>query len=339
MGLRISIIVPVYNVELYLEDCIQSILSQSFKDFELILVNDGSKDSSSSICDKYKTEDQRVKVFHKENGGVSSARNFGIDKAQGDYICFIDSDDWVAPGFLEFFGLEETNESEDFLIQGYNRVKEEKNIGGAGYQSDFSDFSDFFLYSEKNQLLNSPCFKLFKASIVRENKIVFDKTFSLGEDHIFTLEYLVHSKSFSVSKSRGYSYRIASNENSLTSKLVDIQSFMRYISITHDLRTSVANKHEFGRSIKIELKKETNKWVIFLCHKLLDPRRKLCSDDELQIFRELKTLLLPSFGMPSLNLISNTYNSIYYNIMVSNWIKDAYKIRLLKKITLYSLRK
>lgn len=92
---EISIIVPIYNVEKYLDRCIKSILSQTFKDFELILINDGSTDESSNICEKYKGLDNRIVVIHKENGGLSSARNVGLDIAKGKYIGFVDSDDYI----------------------------------------------------------------------------------------------------------------------------------------------------------------------------------------------------------------------------------------------------
>jgi len=92
---KISIIVPVYNVEKYIHRCIDSILHQTFKDFELILVDDGSLDNSGKICDEYAKEDDRIKVIHKENGGLSDARNVGLDIAQGEYIAFVDSDDWI----------------------------------------------------------------------------------------------------------------------------------------------------------------------------------------------------------------------------------------------------
>ena len=90
-----SIIVPVYNVEQYLENCINSVLNQSYRNFQLILVDDGSKDSSGEICDRFAQKDSRVKVIHKPNAGVSAARNTGIDIATGQFICFIDSDDWI----------------------------------------------------------------------------------------------------------------------------------------------------------------------------------------------------------------------------------------------------
>ena len=98
---QVSIIVPVYQVEQYLSECVDSILSQTFTDFELILVDDGSKDQSGAICDAYAGKDARVKVIHKENGGLSDARNYGLDQAAGKYFMFVDSDDWIAPTMVE----------------------------------------------------------------------------------------------------------------------------------------------------------------------------------------------------------------------------------------------
>lgn len=97
----ISVIVPVYNAEKYLHRCIDSILAQTFTNFELLLINDGSKDNSGKICDEYAVKDQRIRVFHKENGGVSSARNIGLDNAQGRWIAFADSDDWICENMYE----------------------------------------------------------------------------------------------------------------------------------------------------------------------------------------------------------------------------------------------
>ncbi len=98
----ISVIVPVYNVELYLDRCIQSILAQTFKDFELILVDDGSPDNSGAICDAWEKKDKRIKVFHKENGGLSDARNFGVKESSAPYVAFIDSDDYISENYLSY---------------------------------------------------------------------------------------------------------------------------------------------------------------------------------------------------------------------------------------------
>lgn len=101
MNKLITVIVPVYNVAKYLEKCVKSIQDQTYKSLEIILVDDGSTDSSGAICDKYATEDSRIRVIHKPNGGLSSARNAGLDAATGDYVGFIDSDDYIAPDFYE----------------------------------------------------------------------------------------------------------------------------------------------------------------------------------------------------------------------------------------------
>lgn len=106
---KISIIIPVYNAEATIKQCVDSILSQDYQDFELLLIDDGSKDLSADICDKYAKQDARIKVYHKENGGVSSARNMGLEKAKGEWITFIDSDDYIEPGYFEDFAIENTS--------------------------------------------------------------------------------------------------------------------------------------------------------------------------------------------------------------------------------------
>lgn len=115
---QISIIVPVYNAEKFLVRCIDSILAQKYKNFELLLIDDGSKDSSGHICDLYAEKDARIRVFHKENGGVSSARNLGLEKAKGEWITFCDSDDYVKDFWLDNF-IKNIDATTDFVCQGY----------------------------------------------------------------------------------------------------------------------------------------------------------------------------------------------------------------------------
>ena len=99
--MRFSIIIPVYNVQEYLQSCIDSVLANDTSDCEIILVDDGSPDNCGVMCDQYASEDSRIKVFHKENGGQSSARNLGLDNMTGDYVGFVDSDDWIEPNMYE----------------------------------------------------------------------------------------------------------------------------------------------------------------------------------------------------------------------------------------------
>lgn len=139
---QISIIVPVYKVEAYLDECVQSILSQSFKDFELILVDDGSPDNCPALCDSYAKQDERVVALHKPNGGLSDARNYGLDRSKGKYIAFVDSDDIIAEGALEALYNEIVEKDADivlgkvirFVVGGgtrpYTRLEERKVIDG-----------------------------------------------------------------------------------------------------------------------------------------------------------------------------------------------------------------
>lgn len=119
----ISIIIPVYNSEKTLKRCVDSILNQTFnRDIEILLVNDGSKDSSESICLEYQNNDKRIKYFKKENGGVSSARNLGIYEAKGEYIAFVDSDDYVEPNMYEIMLNKISKDGSDIVICGYNEI-------------------------------------------------------------------------------------------------------------------------------------------------------------------------------------------------------------------------
>ncbi|MEQ2385530.1 glycosyltransferase family 2 protein [Faecalibacterium intestinale] len=124
----ISVIVPAYNVEKFIGKCIDNILRQSFKDFEVLLIDDGAKDSTPEICDACAKKDSRIKVYHKENGGLSDARNYGIDRMQGKYVTFIDSDDYVDSGYFEYlYGLITQEEDIQIAICGKKSVREDEN--------------------------------------------------------------------------------------------------------------------------------------------------------------------------------------------------------------------
>ena len=124
----LSVIVPVYKVEAYIKRCLDSLLTQKFENVEFILVDDGSPDTCGSICDQYSEMDSRFKSYHKENGGLSSARNFGIDKAQGDYLMFVDSDDWVSPDFCSTAYNLATEKSADLVMFFLQFIQNENEI-------------------------------------------------------------------------------------------------------------------------------------------------------------------------------------------------------------------
>lgn len=124
----VSVIVPVYKVEDYLEKCIQSIQNQTYRDLEIILVDDGSPDQCGQICDRYKAQDERIQVIHKENGGLSDARNFGIDTATGEYILFVDSDDYIHPRMVEILLKELEDAGADLAVCAFRQVDEAETV-------------------------------------------------------------------------------------------------------------------------------------------------------------------------------------------------------------------
>jgi glycosyltransferase involved in cell wall biosynthesis len=226
----ISIVVPVYKAEPYLRRCVDSILAQNFTDFELILVDDGSPDKSGIICDEYAQKDTRVRIIHKKNGGVSSARNAGIEVARGDWLCFVDSDDYLEKEYLSDFRINQDCQS-DLYMQGYKVFDSLSNKQEVhAFQTDeFKGVLEVLAEAEDNYIINSPCFKLFLRRIVVENSIRFDPKVSYGEDHLFSLSYYVYVKSCSKSTAVGYVNMRNGNE-SLTRRSVPLQEMMYYIT-------------------------------------------------------------------------------------------------------------
>lgn len=194
MNPKISIIVPVYNTEQYLSRCLDSILSQSFVDFELLLIDDGSTDGSGAICDAYAEKDGRIRVFHKENGGVSEARNLGLKEAKGEWICFVDSDDVLMADGLQAMA-DGVSDEVDMVMAGYIEME------GDTLQTDTTGFGGSGIIEQNKALLmmypsvdmpymGYPWGKLYKRNLVLEKNISFDEHIRIKEDTLFVVEYL-----------------------------------------------------------------------------------------------------------------------------------------------------
>ncbi len=213
MNPLISIIVPIYNSEKTLNRCVDSILQQTFTDWELLLIDDGSKDSSGDICDEYARKDPRIKVFHKENGGVSSARNVGLDNAKGEWITFVDSDDWIVNNALD---IDYDEVDEDLLLFSYYLVSSKKEKLEKMTQCVLSNKNELASFCEKYlicTILRSPWSKIFKREKI--NSIRFDENIRIGEDTLFMFDYLIGIQSCRVFNNVFYVYNC---ENSLYSK-------------------------------------------------------------------------------------------------------------------------
>lgn len=191
---KISIIVPVYNAEKYLHQCLDSILNQSFQDFELLLIDDGSKDRSGKICDEYAENDSRIRVWHQKNQGVSVARNVGLEHAQGEWIYFVDADDIAEQdGIIRL--LEGVIKKCKMSVGGYDKCKVngEKvycvDNSEAGVENKSSMLHRMFTispYENQAYLWN----KLFNANTIKTNNIRFDPSIKFSEDRLFVVQYL-----------------------------------------------------------------------------------------------------------------------------------------------------
>ncbi len=202
---KISVIVPVYNTEEYLGRCVESLMGQTYREMEIVLVDDGSPDGCPAMCDAYAREDGRVKVVHKENGGLVSAWQAGVKRSSGDYLCFVDSDDWVDKGMLEemaeFFSPGSGDAKEviccNFVIS--RPGKETKHYHGLEpgvYEGEKlqGEIKDHLLGHENRRISMSRCMKLFSKSLITENMKYSNPALTMGEDVSITLPALLDSK-------------------------------------------------------------------------------------------------------------------------------------------------
>lgn len=205
---KVSVIVPVYNVEKELEQCVESLIHQTYRNIEIILVNDGSPDQCPKMCDMYQLQDPRIKVIHKENGGLSSARNKGLDIASGDYISFVDSDDWVADDFIETLLDNAEKENADISIIGYTMVWNSGKSRRFSYDEQYFVFDTEqavreLLIQEKFQCM--VCQKMYRASIFKSVRFPEGK---LYEDVAVSLStFLKANKVVVCGKSKYYYYQ------------------------------------------------------------------------------------------------------------------------------------
>lgn len=245
----ISIIVPVYNVRLYLSQCIESIINQTISDWELILVDDGSTDGSENLCDSFSHRDSRIFVIHQHNMGVSSARNTGLERASGEYIMFVDADDWIQKDLCEnlLTRMKSSNQC-DLVISGVKENKKRHSKENKICKEEvisLNNLSRRFDELYENCILNWPVAKLYRRELIGNQR--FNSSVKLGEDLLFNLEYYTKCNRISLSSYVGYQYNKL-NDNAATksfreSDLKDLvliyeksQQFAKnYLSGNHDV--------------------------------------------------------------------------------------------------------
>lgn len=204
--MKISIIIPVYNTEKYLAQCLESVINQTYSNIEIIIVNDGSTDSSGMICREYKNKDNRIRYYEINNSGVSFARNFGLEKSTGQYIMFVDSDDFIELNALEL--IEKCIKDNDLLIYGYDRVYRNRRINQLECSKVINLLNLREVIFDNDNIGGYLCNKVFRADIIKNNDIKLDENIHYCEDLMFVSQYAKYVKNVFYIKNVEYHYRM-----------------------------------------------------------------------------------------------------------------------------------
>lgn len=208
--MTVSVIIPIYNAEKYLPECIESVLSQTMPDFEVLLIDDGSTDGSAAICDRYAEQDARIRVFHIPNGGVSAARNLGLDRALGDFVVFIDADDWVDVDHLQQFTSCSIGEN-GIAFSNLTELRPGKVHTFPMPDCDIKESREACMVVVA-ELLRNRCFgwvcnKIFSRKTIEKHKLRFDQNVQYAEDELFTAAYCAHISRIVCNSHPTYHYR------------------------------------------------------------------------------------------------------------------------------------
>ena len=270
----VSIIVPIYNVEKYLDECIQSLFSQTYKNLEIILVDDGSSDKSPEMCDNYEKQDPRIRVIHKKNAGLGFARNTGLDKATGNYVVFLDSDDYLDSDAIEELVITATNNNAQLVKGGLKKVDNNQNILYLrGIDRRVYEGREIDQYLTPRLLGSSPsksdsiemsvCATLFDRELIEENNLRFNSERQvLSEDLPFNLTYLSYCEKAVTLDHITYNYRLnfkSTSQKYQSNKFVKVIQFFEFIDYQYkDLarRENIRLSRLFFLYLKHCIKKE-----------------------------------------------------------------------------------
>ena len=313
---KISVIVPVYKAEVYLNRCVDSLLAQTFQDFEILLIDDGSPDKSGEICDRYAQKYSRIRVFHKENGGVSSARQCGIDNALGDYTIHADPDDWVEPTMLEELYIKAMEEDADMVICDFYTELPEKQIYVKQKPSGLDHRTVFNLLM--NQLHGSSWNKLIRRICFDKYGICFPNEMSLWEDRYVMLNLTLYPIKIAYLPKAFYHYDYYSNSNSIVRKptIRDLNSIKFFISFMENNSDYIENyvgelynKKCFAKSLAVQL--------------------GLSYEEFLKLYEEINSKLVSDYRKGIIFKVNNLMGlSLDTNKWIYCFIKYIYQLRV-----------
>lgn len=280
---KISVITPVYKAEQYLRRCIESIQAQTLTDWELLLIDDGSPDNSGLLCDNYATRDQRIKVYHKENGGVASAREFGMQHALGEYSVHVDPDDWIEPDTLKVIYEKATAEDSDMVV--FDLMMEFENRQEVYSQrADVISAHGYFLQLANQDLHGSLCCRLIRSDLYKRYNVHFPIGMDCWEDLYVCCLLLLNPIKVSYIPQAFYHYDLHSNSGSLTHKtnLKGLKSQMRCVELL---------QNQLPKERICEL--DESKWMVLLTAF----RCRLLSEEEIRaLYPEIHNHYIMKYG-------------------------------------------
>jgi glycosyltransferase involved in cell wall biosynthesis len=311
MPAKISVVIPVYNVEKYLRRCVESILNQTMQDFEIILINDGSNDSSGKICDDYAQKDKRITVIHKKNARVSAARNDGIKLAKGKYVNFIDSDDWIEPEMFQ----EMLNKAEelnlDFIMCDYKKRSDD-------YEEELTQLIRGGFYSKediKNELFQ--CLIMFenieypptisnwvclvKLEFIKINNLYYDEDIHYDEDSIYGSKIMYHATNFYYLKNHHF-YNYFFNPHSTTNTYNE-KKWNSFLKINERLIEYFGKtiEFDFSRQVKINMLYLTLSALGQIKYSEKDVKERLSMIKEIMYHSKVKEIF-QDFKLPNVSL-------------------------------------
>lgn len=236
--IKVSVIIPVYQAEKFIRTCVQSVLSQTYREIELVLVDDGSQDHSLEICNEFAETDSRIKVIHQENRGVSVARNRGLEEATGDYILFVDADDLIEKNMIEYMVKRVSQGCHDIVICGFDYVYSDRietqipQMGEGNYKKEYvyANFGELY----RQGILHNIGTKLYSVQLLKQNHIRFDEKRTVLEDIQFCLEAIKCADHIYICTANFYKYIMQANQSSIQKTYrknyyLNLQDFFRFI--------------------------------------------------------------------------------------------------------------
>ncbi len=339
----ISVVVPVYNAEKFLKKSVESVLNQSYKNIELMLVNDGSIDDSEKICNDYALRDKRVKVVSQKNGGPAAARNAGVRRATGTFVFFLDADDFIDDRTFETLIVEYDKHQPDLVMGNFRKLENNGEIinqkavftpDGEPFtgeikllsKTDIADYVRHFLKHPSNHLVSYCWARLYKLSIIKDNNISAHEDMRLFEDFVFNLEYLKHANKITFVNKPLYTYVMPNNHVTASMAILDSDS------LSHDMNIFKEKAVEFFRQISnaaFNAEKEIGHALIhYAIIFLIRSCRRISKDNIRKIYHEIsKFISSPVFAANLRHYSPSKGNSKVLPLMA--------KLKLVSLIILY----